>query len=433
MSRARFFYTLFVVLALPLAAVYLLWRSRRQPAYREHWSERYTGAVGARPPGPLIWLHAVSLGETRAAQPLVEALAQAYPRHHILLTHMTPTGREAGAALSARLPGRIVQRYLPYDLPWTMRRFLREARPDVGLIMETEVWPNLIAQARVEDLPLVLVNARLSEKSAAKAQRTPALMREAAQGFTRVLAQTAADAGRLRAAGAQAVEVVGNLKFDLTPNAAQMAQGRAWRAAIQRPVLMFASSREGEETLLLAARAAAPSPALLVIVPRHPQRFDEVAALVAGTGARTLRRSQLPAHADAAAVAAALADVDVLLGDSMGEMALYYALADAALIGGSLQALGGQNLIEACAVGTPALVGPSTYNFAQATEDAIAAGAVRRVPDAAAAWDGLLTIATDPDLRARMSAAGEGFAAAHRGATARTLEWIAPLLTEAGR
>ena len=433
MSRARFFYTLAVVLALPLAALYLLWRSRRQPAYREHWAERYTGAVRARPPGPLIWLHAVSLGETRAAQPLVDALAQAYPRHHILLTHMTPTGREAGAALAARLPGRIVQRYLPYDLPWTMRRFLREARPEVGLIMETEVWPNLIAAARSEGVPLALVNARLSEKSAAKAQRTPALMREAAQGFTRVLAQTAGDAERLQAAGAGTVEVVGNLKFDLTPNAAQIAEGRTWRAALGRPVLLFASSREGEEAQLLAARAAAPSPALLVIVPRHPQRFDEVAALVAGAGLRTLRRSQLSVDTDAAAVAAALREVDVLLGDSMGEMALYYALADAALIGGSLQPLGGQNLIEACAVGTPVVVGPSTYNFAQATEDAIAAGAAQRVSDAAAAWDALLAIAKDPARRARMGAAGENFAAAHRGATARTLEWIAPLLTEAGR
>jgi 3-deoxy-D-manno-octulosonic-acid transferase len=429
MSRARLFYTLLVVLALPLAALYLLWRSRRQPSYREHWSERYTGAVRARPPGPLIWLHAVSLGETRAAQPLVEALAQAYPRHQFLLTHMTPTGREAGAALAARLPGRIVQRYLPYDLPWTMRRFLRESQPEVGLIMETEVWPNLIAQARAADLPLVLVNARLSEKSAAKARRTPALMREAAQGFTRVLAQTAADAQRLRAAGADPVEVVGNLKFDLTPNAAQVVLGRAWRAALQRPVLLFASSREDEESLLLTARAAAPSSALLLIVPRHPQRFDEVAALIASAGIKALRRSQLPAGADPAALAAALAGAEVLLGDSMGEMALYYALADAALIGGSLMPLGGQNLIEACAVGTPVVVGPSSYNFAQATEDAIAAGAAQRVVDAAAAWAALGAIAADPVLRARMSAAGEGFAAAHRGATARTLEWIAPLLT----
>lgn len=432
MSRARFFYTLLVCLVLPLAAAYLLWRSRRQPAYREHWAERYTGAVRARPPGPLIWLHAVSLGETRAAQPLVDALAQAYPRHHILLTHMTPTGREAGAALAARLPGRTVQRYLPYDLPWTMRRFLREVRPDVGLIMETEVWPNLIAQARAAGLPLVLVNARLSEKSAAKARRTPALMREAAQGFTRVLAQTPGDAERLRAAGAESVEVVGNLKFDLTPHAGQIAQGRRWRAQLRRPVLLFASSREGEESLLLAARAAAPSSALLVIVPRHPQRFDEVAASIVASGARLLRRSQLPAGADAAAVAAALSEAEVLLGDSMGEMALYYALADAALIGGTLQPLGGQNLIEACAVGSPVVVGPSTYNFAQATEDAIAAGAARRVNDAVAAWDALLAIGNDPALRARMSAAGESFAAAHRGATARTLEWIAPLLTEAG-
>ena len=424
MSFARAGYTAFVWFAAPFAALYLLWRSRRQPQYRAHWGERFGWARYAPTRGrPLLWLHAVSVGETRAAEPLIAALLERYPQHDLLLTHMTPTGRETGGAYVAQWPGRITQVYLPYDLPFAVRRFLRAFRPVVGIGMETETWPNLLALAREEGVPMVLVNARLSEKSLAKAQRTPRLVREAAGNFALVLAQTAADAGRMRRVGAGRVEVVGNLKFDFTPSLELVEQGRRLRAALgARPVLLFASTREGEEALILDALQAARSRARVVVVPRHPQRFDDVARLLSARGLRFERRSD-PGFGQAGS------GTDFVLGDSMGEMALYYATADVALIGGSLLRLGGQNLIEACAVGTPVVVGPHTFNFEQATADAIEAGAAVRAATPAEAIAAMQAIAEDAPRRQSMSDAALRFAAQHRGATARTLEQLAPFIS----
>ncbi len=435
MSRARFFYSLLVWIVMPLAAVYLLWRSRRQPDYRRHWGERFGwadyGAMARRlrapsPRSPLIWVHAVSVGETRAAQPLIDALAARYTDARFMLTHMTPTGRAAGAALAARWPGRIAQCYLPYDLPFAVRRFLRAWQPRIGLGMETETWPNLLAAARTAGVPMVLVNARLSSKSLRAALRTPNLMRDAATSFSAVLAQTEADAERIRQVGAKHVEVIGNLKFDFTPDEALLERGRRWRSTLGgRVLLLFASTREGEEALLLAALQRAGvldrGDLLVLIVPRHPQRFDEVARAMADCST-VVRRSTsrwdygvLPPRA-------------LLLGDSMGEMAMYYAMADVACIGGSLLPLGGQNLIEACAVGTPVVVGPHTFNFDQATVDAVGAGAALRVADADAAVAAMVTIATDAARRARMSEAALQFAARHSGATQRAVARIARVL-----
>ncbi len=433
MSAARAGYTMLVWLVMPLVAIYLLWRSWRQPEYRAHWGERFGWTRYARlDTRPLIWLHAVSVGETRAAEPLVDALALRYPQHQFLLTHMTPTGRATGQTIVGRHPGRIVQIYLPYDLPFAVRRMLRHFAPVVGIGLETETWPNLLALAREAGIPMVLVNARLSERSFAKAARAPRLLREAAANFALVLAQTEADAVRMRKVGAQRVVVVGNLKFDNAPSAEQVEQGRALRATLAHPVLLFAATREGEETLILdalrqAASALAAIQARILIVPRHPQRFDEVAGLVAARGWEVVRRFE---QADFGTVAAARAGA-VLLGDSMGEMALYYAAADVATIGGSLAPLGGQNLIEACAVGTPVVMGPHTFNFAQAAEDALAVGAARRVADASEAVAAMLEIA-DPARRQLMSAAALRFAEQHRGATARTVAQLAPFIDTKG-
>jgi 3-deoxy-D-manno-octulosonic-acid transferase len=426
-SAARLFYSLLVWLAMPWAALYLLYRSRRQPGYRAHWGERFGLRMPTLPGNaPTIWVHAVSVGETRAAEPLIAALAARFPQHRFLLTHMTPTGRAAGAEFAARWPGRIVQSYLPYDLPFAVRRFFTATRPVAGVIMETETWPNLVAAARAVAVPLVLVNARLSARSLQRARRLPTLMRETAEAFTAVLAQSDADAERMRQVGEVPVEVIGNLKFDFTPDAAQARDGARFRDAATRPVLLFASTREGEEAALLDALRTGPwADVRVLIVPRHPQRFDEVARLIAARGHALARRSALAAWLPPPGDA-------VLLGDSMGEMALYYASADAAYVGGSLEPLGGQNLIEACALGVPVVVGPHTFNFAQATADAIAAGAAVRVADAAAAVAELRAIARDPERRARMGEAGERFARQHRGATARALERIAPLV-ERGR
>lgn len=433
MSGPRLRYTLGWIVAAPLLACYLLWRSLRQPEYRRHWRERFSGA-GERPTGdgPVVWIHAVSVGETRAAQPLIEALAEARPDLQFVLTHMTPTGRAVGTALAQRMTGRLVQRYLPYELPWALARFLREARPALGLVMETEVWPNLLAATRRAGVPMVLVNARLSEKSLGRALRFEALMREAATGFTQVLAQAQADAQRLRQVYDGPIEVIGNLKFDLLPANELLSRGRALRSAWGgRPVWLLASSREGEEALVLDAMGPLlqqPDAPILLIVPRHPQRFDDVARLIESRGLACLRRSQR-VWPDAVPSASSPPAAAVLLGDTMGEMALFYAAANVTLMGGSLLPFGSQNLIESCAAGTPVVLGPSVYNFAQAAGDAIEAGAATQVSDAPAAVAALQSISADPARLMAMREAAARFAQAHRGATVRTVDRVLGLLS----
>jgi 3-deoxy-D-manno-octulosonic-acid transferase len=420
----------------PLAVLRLLIRSRRERGYREHIGERFGFGPARRADdlAPLIWVHAVSVGETRAAQPLIEALQRAHPDARILLTHMTPSGRATGVQLYG---DRVSRRYLPYDSPSLVRRFLRAWRPSLGIVMETEVWPTLIDECKRARIPLVLTNARMSARSFKRAAKFGNATREVFGGFTRVLAQTSSDAERLSALGARNVAVLGNLKFDMTAPPELDARGHAWRAAIgDRPVWVAASTREGEEALVLQAftslRTRVPD-ALLILVPRHPQRFDEVAALVGAAALTCVRRSAWAGRAAAAGsgVTAAPAlplSVNVLLGDSMGELSAYYAASDLAFIGGSLLPLGGQNLIEACAAGVPVLIGPHTFNFTQATNDAIAEGAALRVSDPAALARGLRDLFTDKPRRMAMSAAAAAFAAKHRGATGRTVEVLGGLM-----
>jgi 3-deoxy-D-manno-octulosonic-acid transferase len=454
-TRPPAWYTGAWFLALPLVAFYLLWRSLRQGGYRQHWGERFLGHVPAGPAhapaptgGPRIWVHAVSVGETRAAQPLVEQLARAHPDARFVLTHMTPTGRAAGGDLVRAFPGRIAQRYLPYDLPFAVGRFLGEARPDIGVLMETEIWPNLLHAAHARRIPVVLANARLSRRSLDKALRQRALMRGAAAAITVVGAQSEADRARIAQLYDGPIQVTGNGKFDIQPDAGKMTQGRNLRARMlaalgDRPLWLFASTREGEERLILDAlrdrRAEAGRPPLLLFVPRHPQRFDDVAALLQEGGATVLRRAAWEAAwvdiADAGPAGAALAAGaagPILLGDSMGDMALYYAMADVALIGGSLLPLGGQNLIEACACGCPVVLGPYMFNFASAAADAVAVGAARRVDDARDAVRTMDAICADALAHAEMAAAAQAFANAHRGATARTVTLIEASLARVG-
>jgi 3-deoxy-D-manno-octulosonic-acid transferase len=430
---SRALYSLGWWFATPLVVVYLLWRSRRQPEYRAHWAQRW-GFVPARSDeAALVWVHAVSVGETRAAQPLVAALLARDPSIRILLTHMTPTGRQTGAELfGSRYEGRVTQAYLPYDYRYATRRFLRAWRPAIGIVMETELWPNLCASAAAEKVPLALVNARLSEKSLRKGMRWHALMAPALDTLCCVVAQTESDAQRIRVLGREQVEVAGNMKFDVTVPPEMTALGRGWRAGLGgRAVVLAASTRDGEERLLLdawnaqfAGRTAQGDAPLLAIVPRHPQRFDEVAEEIARRGLRLARRTRAddpPAR-----------EADVLLGDSMGEMFAYYAMADVAIIGGSLLPFGGQNLIEACAAGVPVLLGEHTYNFEDAARQAIALGAARREPDAISALRSALELVGDPERRELMSQRGSAFAAAHRGATRRTLALLEPWLPSPG-
>ena len=418
----RHLYTALWWLALPLLPLRLWWRGRREPGYRDHVGERFGryAASVAVPDGDVLWVHAVSLGETRAAAPLIARLRHDHPRATILLTHMTATGREAGRALQ---DDRIIQAWLPYDVPFAVNAFLDRFKPRAGMLMETEVWPNLVAACAARDLPLLLVNARLSAKSLAGYRRLAALTQPMFAALRGVAAQTADDAARLTAAGARNVVVTGNLKFDVIVPDEALALGRELRARFgaQRPVWLAASTRDGEEPLILdaLARAALPDNALTVIVPRHPQRFAAVADLLEARGIPFIRRSD---HRDVPA------DVNVVLGDSIGELLAYCAAADIAFIGGSLEPLGGHNLIEPIAMGTPTLVGPHTFNFAEATMRAVEAGAALRVADADALLAEVAVLLRDPARREALRAAALAFRAAHRGAVDRLAVWLAQWL-----
>jgi len=415
----RGLYTLVWWLALPLLPLRLWWRGRREPGYRAHIGERFGRYAGspALPPGDVLWVHAVSLGETRAATPLIERLRRDHPGATILLTHMTATGREAGHALHGDT---IIQAWLPYDMPFAVDAFLDHFKPRAGMLMETEIWPNLVAACAARRLPLMLVNARLSERSLHGYLRFAALTRPMFAALAGVAAQTEADAARLTAAGARDVEVTGNLKFDVVVPETALALGRELRTRFGelRSVWLAASTREGEEVKILdaLARAGMPPGTLTVIVPRHPQRFAVVADLLDARGIPFIRRSD---NRDVPA------DVNVVLGDSIGELLAYFAAADIAFVGGSLEPLGGHNLIEPIAMGTPTLVGPHTFNFAEATARAVEAGAALRVADADALVLQVSALLQDPAQRAQLCAAALAFRAAHRGAVDRLAAWLA--------
>jgi 3-deoxy-D-manno-octulosonic-acid transferase len=352
----------------------------------------------------------VSVGEARAAAPLVRALQDSLPEHAFLLTCTTAAGRET---LKEVYGDRVLSAYLPYDYPGAVRRFLTHFRPQLGILMETEIWPNLLAACAEHALPVVLANARMSEKSALGYERWAGLFAPAFASLTAVCAQSEADGNRLRALGARNVEITGNLKFDAEPDAEQLERGRAWRTQLRRPVMLLASTREGEEKLLLAALPPWDGRLLVVVVPRHPRRFDEVAQWAHS------RRTERAMPAD---------DQQVYLGDTMGEMAFYFAACDVAVIGGSFMPLGGQNLIEALACGAPVVLGPSMYNFAEATRLATGAGAAVQVSDATGAIREALNLVQDPNRRESMARAGKALCEMHRGATHRHLHLCVKLL-----
>lgn len=415
---ARLAYSLLLWLASPLVLARLAWRSRRQPGYLDRLGERY-GAAPAVAGRPVIWIHAVSVGETRAAAPLVQALRERHPGAGILLTHMTPTGRATGRELFGDT---VTQCWLPYDHGFAVRRFLARTRPALGILVETEIWPNLLAACQARQVPVYLVNARLSARSAAGYARLAPLTRQALARLAGVAAQTAQDGDRLEALGAKPATVTGNIKFDLAVPGDIGERGAALRARLgaDRRIWVVGSTREGEEALLLEAiEAAAPGPEVLVVlVPRHPQRFEEVAALLAARGPLARRSGALPVPREAR----------YCLGDSMGEMLAYYAAADVVLVGGSLKPYGGQNLIEPCAVGRPVIFGPHTFNFESAAEAAIEAGAGLRAKDARAATAMALALLADPARRARMGECAARFAEGNRGALGRLLAFLEPAL-----
>lgn len=412
---SRLAYTALLWLLLPYAFFHLWWRGRKQPEYLEHIGERF-GRYEVHCDKPVIWIHTVSVGETRATVTLVQNLRERYPDHQVLLTHTTPTGRAASEQLFG---DNVVRVYLPYDYPFAVQRFLRHFRPRVGVLLETEIWFNLIHACHAESIPLLLLNARLSEKSARRYARYPKLARAGLHKLHLISAQTEDDAMRLASLANRAVPVMGNLKFDIAPPPAMIELGKKLRAQFgeQRPIFLAASTREGEEELLLnALQHAEVEHLLVVIVPRHPQRFDEVATLIERHGMRLQRRSTNEAIS---------AHTQVVLGDSMGEMFAYYAACDIAFIGGSLLPFGGQNLIEACAFGTPVLIGPHTYNFAQAVELAVASGAAMQISHADDLVHQLNILLHDAPHLAKMGEAGKQFVSDNQGATESAVRQIA--------
>ena len=408
----RFFYSLLLYLALPFVPLKLLWRGIKQPAYRQHWGERF-GFYNIKITKPVIWLHCVSVGETRAAEPLVKALQTQYPQHQILLTHGTPTGRDASEALFGNS---IQSAYLPYDLPFAVNHFLMHFQPKIGLIMETELWFNLIAACKQKQIPLLLLNARLSEKSFNGYAKLGQLARDGLQNLSAIAAQTTDDAARLQNLGAQNISVAGNLKFDVKPPADGVDKGVQLRALLgeNRIIFLAASTREGEEALILEAIKSLDI--VTVIVPRHPQRFEEVEALIKNAGWSYMRRSNLHEPINK--------NVQIILGDSMGELFTYYAACDFSFIGGSLLPFGGQNLIEAAVIGLPILIGPHTFNFAEASRDALAAGAAFLVKDAASLKERILELSNNKALRQLMAKSALDFSSASAGATARLMKLI---------
>ena len=455
-------YSALMRLAQPLLRRKLARRAVAEPGYGVAVNERFGHYTQAAEPSPeLVWLHAVSLGETRAAAVLLACLRAEYPLLRVLLTHGTATGRAEGKTM---LRTGDVQVWQPWDTHAVTQKFLTHFKPRLGVLIETEIWPCAVAAAVQRNMPLVVVNGRLSEKSLQQALRLSVLARPAYAGLAAVYAQTEADAQRFRQLGATHVHVLGNLKFDAAPSVAQQALGQIWRRELAQPVVMLASSREGEEVQFIEqirsvaqqirAQAAIDSvasssvadslvadslmadssvinipvavkPIKWLIVPRHPQRFDDVAALLTRSGLTVSRRS---AWQGSPLDSSDALQADVWLGDSLGEMALYYALSDAALLGGSFEALGGQNLIEAAAGGCPVVMGPHTFNFAEAADNALAAGAALRAVDMAAGVRVAAQLVSTAGAQASMSQAAAAFAGRHQGAAERYAHALAQYL-----
>lgn len=421
----RTLYTLLFHLGLPLVALRLFLRARKAPAYAKRIRERFAfGLPPLRQGG--IWVHAVSVGESIAAAPMVRALLVAYPEQVITLTCMTPTGSERIQAMFANEP-RVQHCYLPYDLPWAAGRFLDRVKPRLGIIMETELWPNHIHQCARRGIAVLLANARLSERSARGYARFAGLTRPMLAEMNGIAVQTEAEAQRFRDLGArpECVTVTGSIKFDLRVDPHLPEQARQLREQWQadgRPVWIAASTHAGEDESVLAAHRqllASHPQALLILVPRHPERFDSVYQLCEQQGFATVRRSSGQP---------VTAQTSVLLGDTMGELLFLYALADCAFVGGSLVPNGGHNLLEPAALGKPVLSGPHLFNFLEIAAMLRTAGALLEVSDSAALARAVGELFEQPQTARRMAEAGQQVMQANQGALQRLLGMIARLM-----
>lgn len=422
----RFFYTLLLYLAAPFALLRLLWKSRQLAGYRGRIGERFGFVPRVPGDGVAVWVHAVSVGEALAAQPLIEALIARHGERRIWVTSTTPTG---SARVVAAFGDRVLHSYAPYDLPDVVGRFLGRVRPGRFVVMETELWPNLFRACAARGIPLTIANARLSPRSFRGYGRVRSFMRDTLADVTMVAAQSKSDAARFRTLGGRRERlcVIGNLKFDLALPTPSIDDGRRLRARFgTRPVWIAASTHDGEEAAALAAHTALLElhpDALLVLVPRHPQRFDAVWSQITDAGLVAERRSRLAAL-DRSGHAPDLDGVQVFLGDSMGEMFLYLAMADIAFVGGSLVPIGGHNVLEPAALGLPVLFGPQMHNFVAARELLLERQAAVEVTDAAQLAGELAVLLAQPERRRAMGDAGAAAVAGNRGALKRLLTLI---------
>lgn len=417
---SRRFYTLLHYLCLPAIMVRLLWRSRYTIAYRQRWSERFGYIKRVTETEASIWIHAVSLGEANAAIPLIKELIVRYPQYTIVVTTTTPTG---SAQIMRHLKGDVMHVYAPYDVPWMVNRFLRRSRTKLCIIMETEIWPNILHCCLNHNIPIFLANARLSERARLRYQLVARLTKVMLRSYSMVSAQGLLDGERLLSLGLdpKRLMVSGNIKFDVQMPDDIKEHGVALRKewnALERPIFIAASTHEGEEAIILDAmndiRQQLPN-VLLVLVPRHPDRFPRVEKLCKDRGLKLVLRSlnQIPT-----------AETDLVLGDTMGELLLLYAASDIAFVGGSLVPIGGHNLIEPAAIGLPVLTGPQLHNFTEISRLLQNAGAAQVVSDAKAIASAVNALFSAEELREKMGTRAREVIAANSGALEKHLEWI---------
>ena len=421
----RTLYTVLFHLGLPLIALRLWLRARKAPAYAQRIGERFARGLPPMQRGG-IWVHAVSVGESIAAAPMIRALLARYPQLPITITCMTPTGSERIQSMFANEP-RVQHCYLPYDFPWAAGRFLDHIQPKIGVIMETELWPNHIHQCAKLGIATVLANARLSERSARGYGRFAGLTRPMLAEMSLIAVQTETEAQRFRELGARpaCVTVTGSIKFDLTIDPQLLAraaqQREAWQTA-QRPVWIAASTHAGEDEVILAAHRKlleSHSDALLILVPRHPERFNSVFELSRQQGFNSVRRSKAET---------VVSDTSVLVGDTMGELLFLYALADIAFVGGSLVPNGGHNLLEPAALDKPVLSGPHLFNFLEIAAMLRSAGALEAVSDASGLAATVQRLIEHPDQAKSMADAGLAVMKANQGALQKLLDGIGRLI-----
>ena len=412
-------YTILFTLAIPLILLRLIWRGMNAPTYWQRWSERFGAGVNLSSKAATIWIHAVSVGEVEACRPLIKALQIEFPNHQLLITTMTPTGSERVKLLFSNS---VAHCYLPYDLPFAIKRFLNKTQPQFGIIMETEIWPNLLFTCEQQNIPLVLANARMSERSAKGYARLASFTKTTLNSLRLIAAQGQQDRQRFKELGAniQKVHAIGNLKYEISLPTSLKEQAEAMRNMWDntRPVWVAASTHEGEDEIILNAsrqiRAKFPD-LLLIIVARHPERFDRVTALTQRAGFKTLRRSE---HRPCSS------DVQVLVVDTMGELPLFYAASDVAFVGGSLVPHGGHNLLEPAALGCAVITGPYYFNFNEITKRFLEAEAAIQVTDTQSLADTVIMLLENSQKRAQMGEAGLQLIANSQGASTRLINLI---------